>query len=145
MGSGLLLACSWAHLDSNQGPTGYEPVALTAELWAQITAQRRTQLHKTEEGENCQRAIEFFDMVRQKPVSPDDPTTATAGSMGSPRLRPDQGSDPPEQQATEGNGGAKVLPVPGGAVARRRRPRQSEARRRSRSLALRRGVATKLC
>ena len=24
----------WAHLDSNQGPTGYEPVALPAELWA---------------------------------------------------------------------------------------------------------------
>jgi hypothetical protein len=24
----------WAHLDSNQGPTGYEPVALTAELQA---------------------------------------------------------------------------------------------------------------
>ena len=24
----------WAHLDSNQGPTGYEPVALSAELWA---------------------------------------------------------------------------------------------------------------
>jgi hypothetical protein len=26
----------WAHLGSNQGPTGYEPVALPAELWAQI-------------------------------------------------------------------------------------------------------------
>jgi hypothetical protein len=25
----------WAHLDSNQGPGGYEPPALTAELWAQ--------------------------------------------------------------------------------------------------------------
>ena len=25
----------WAHLGSNQGPTGYEPVALPAELWAQ--------------------------------------------------------------------------------------------------------------
>ena len=24
----------WAHLGSNQGPTGYEPVALPAELWA---------------------------------------------------------------------------------------------------------------
>jgi hypothetical protein len=24
----------WAHLASNQGPTGYEPVALPAELWA---------------------------------------------------------------------------------------------------------------
>ena len=24
----------WAHLESNQGPTGYEPVALPAELWA---------------------------------------------------------------------------------------------------------------
>jgi hypothetical protein len=24
----------WAHLVSNQGPTGYEPVALPAELWA---------------------------------------------------------------------------------------------------------------
>ncbi len=29
----------WAHLDSNQGPTGYEPAALTAELWAH-TADR---------------------------------------------------------------------------------------------------------
>lgn len=26
----------WAHLDSNQGPTGYEPAALTTELWAPI-------------------------------------------------------------------------------------------------------------
>ena len=26
--------CEWAHQDSNLGPTGYEPVALTAELWA---------------------------------------------------------------------------------------------------------------
>jgi hypothetical protein len=25
----------WAHLGSNQGPTGYEPVALPTELWAQ--------------------------------------------------------------------------------------------------------------
>jgi hypothetical protein len=25
----------WAHLGSNQGPSGYEPVALPAELWAQ--------------------------------------------------------------------------------------------------------------
>ncbi len=24
----------WAHQDSNLGRTGYEPVALTAELWA---------------------------------------------------------------------------------------------------------------
>ena len=30
-------ACNWmewAHLGSNQGPTGYEPVALPTELWA---------------------------------------------------------------------------------------------------------------
>ncbi len=27
----------WAHLDSNQGPTGYEPATLTAELWAHVT------------------------------------------------------------------------------------------------------------
>ena len=26
----------WAHLGSNQGPTGYEPVALPAELWAHL-------------------------------------------------------------------------------------------------------------
>ena len=26
----------WAHLDSNQGPTGYEPVALPTELWARF-------------------------------------------------------------------------------------------------------------
>ena len=25
----------WVHLDSNQGPAGYEPDALTAELWTQ--------------------------------------------------------------------------------------------------------------
>jgi hypothetical protein len=28
------LQAKWAHLGSNQGPTGYEPVALPAELWA---------------------------------------------------------------------------------------------------------------
>ncbi len=28
----------WAHQDSNLGPTGYEPVALPAELWALKTA-----------------------------------------------------------------------------------------------------------
>ncbi len=27
-------AMVWAHLGSNQGPTGYEPVALPTELWA---------------------------------------------------------------------------------------------------------------
>src|SRR5436305_4685688 len=26
-------AAKWVHLDSNQGPAGYEPDALTAELW----------------------------------------------------------------------------------------------------------------
>src|SRR5262249_11036579 len=31
----------WAHLDSNQGPGGYEPPALTAELWAQPRAETR--------------------------------------------------------------------------------------------------------
>jgi hypothetical protein len=32
---GSLPSClRWAHLGSNQGPTGYEPVALPAELWA---------------------------------------------------------------------------------------------------------------
>src|SRR3569832_599469 len=34
---------SWAHLDSNQGPGGYEPPALTAELWAQPRARFREQ------------------------------------------------------------------------------------------------------
>ncbi|VTR65146.1 hypothetical protein DESC_290216 [Desulfosarcina cetonica] len=29
----------WAHLGSNQGPTGYEPVALPAELWARLKSQ----------------------------------------------------------------------------------------------------------
>ena len=28
----------WVHLDSNQGPAGYEPDALTAELWTQQKA-----------------------------------------------------------------------------------------------------------
>ena len=27
----------WAHLVSNQGPTGYEPVALPTELWARLS------------------------------------------------------------------------------------------------------------
>ena len=30
---------SWAHLDSNQGPAGYEPDALTAELWTPISPE----------------------------------------------------------------------------------------------------------
>ena len=30
----FVLFSVWAHLGSNQGPTGYEPAALTAELWA---------------------------------------------------------------------------------------------------------------
>ena len=34
----LLLHPWWAHLDSNQGPTGYEPVALPVELWALLFA-----------------------------------------------------------------------------------------------------------
>src|SRR5206468_745285 len=38
---------SWAHLDSNQGPGGYEPPALTAELWAQPCTKTRC----TKEGE----------------------------------------------------------------------------------------------
>ena len=31
---GIGVKKKWAHLGSNQGPTGYEPVALPAELWA---------------------------------------------------------------------------------------------------------------
>ncbi len=35
----------WAHLDSNQGQPGYEPGALTAELWAlQERAKQLTQI-----------------------------------------------------------------------------------------------------
>jgi hypothetical protein len=30
----------WAHPDLNQGPSGYEPVALTAELWARACQAR---------------------------------------------------------------------------------------------------------
>ena len=30
------LILEWAHLGSNQGPTGYEPVALPTELWARM-------------------------------------------------------------------------------------------------------------
>ncbi len=33
----------WAHLVSNQGPTGYEPVALPAELWARYAQHQSTQ------------------------------------------------------------------------------------------------------
>jgi hypothetical protein len=32
----LLIKMWWAHQDSNLGPTGYEPVALTTELWALV-------------------------------------------------------------------------------------------------------------
>ena len=35
----------WAHLGSNQGPTGYEPVALPAELWAHNNSVKREVLH----------------------------------------------------------------------------------------------------
>ncbi len=28
------MSYKWAHLGSNQGPTSYEPAALTTELWA---------------------------------------------------------------------------------------------------------------
>ncbi len=31
----------WAHQDSNLGPTGYEPVALPAELWALLERDMR--------------------------------------------------------------------------------------------------------
>ena len=34
----------WAHQDSNLGPTGYEPVALTTELWALVAFTRWTKL-----------------------------------------------------------------------------------------------------
>ena len=34
IGASLYFEMVWAHLGSNQGPTGYEPVALPAELWA---------------------------------------------------------------------------------------------------------------
>lgn len=29
----------WAHQDLNLGPLGYEPIALTAELWARLKKQ----------------------------------------------------------------------------------------------------------
>ena len=38
----------WAHQGSNLGPTGYEPVALTTELWARCILWRlflRQQMH----------------------------------------------------------------------------------------------------
>ena len=33
MAKALSIALWWVHQDSNLGPAGYEPVALTAELW----------------------------------------------------------------------------------------------------------------
>jgi hypothetical protein len=33
---GGLLENEWAHQDSNLGPAGYEPAALTTELWARF-------------------------------------------------------------------------------------------------------------
>src|SRR6185436_13264501 len=44
---------SWAHLDSNQGPGGYEPPALTAELWAQLCTETRC----TKNGESTLRDV----------------------------------------------------------------------------------------
>lgn len=38
----LPVSLEWAHLASNQGPTGYEPVALPTELWAQGKHPSRT-------------------------------------------------------------------------------------------------------
>ncbi len=43
----------WAHLGSNQGPTGYEPVALPAELWARVDFHSRNKKH-AHSIKNCQ-------------------------------------------------------------------------------------------
>ena len=40
----------WAHLASNQGPTGYEPVALPTELWALHAQDQSTQNPQTCQG-----------------------------------------------------------------------------------------------
>src|SRR5690349_24888832 len=45
----------WAHLDSNQGPIGYEPTALTAELWARLPDPRRALLRDVRESVNSRR------------------------------------------------------------------------------------------
>ncbi len=42
----ILFSKWWAHLASNQGPTGYEPVALPAELWALSSLWEKYCLYK---------------------------------------------------------------------------------------------------
>src|SRR5690606_17131362 len=37
----------WVHLDLNQGPAGYEPDALTAELWTRLAPCRSRRLYLT--------------------------------------------------------------------------------------------------
>ena len=46
----------WVHLDSNQGPAGYEPVALTAELWT-LSRQARGS------GSIAHRGVRRFDAM----------------------------------------------------------------------------------
>ena len=88
----------WAHLGSNQGPTGYEPVALPAELWAPSISYYSLSIR----GVNASRLSESFKFgVRSfeppssisKPIqtpclSPATPCTPCAAGLRSSPLRP---------------------------------------------------------
>ena len=56
----------WAHLGSNQGPTGYEPVALPTELWARSTRPLKLPLKRTASiADKCNSAIpQHFEVPR---------------------------------------------------------------------------------
>jgi hypothetical protein len=42
---------SWVHLDLNQGPAGYEPDALTAELWTRTPPANGASEYITQAGD----------------------------------------------------------------------------------------------
>ena len=43
---GKLFSNKWAHQDSNLGPAGYEPAALTTELWARFSFRQTCSIGK---------------------------------------------------------------------------------------------------
>ena len=63
----------WAHLGSNQGPTGYEPVALPAELWArQMHVALKYPPAKADLATvDLNRMLIQPEFVKEKPAQPD--------------------------------------------------------------------------
>src|SRR6266511_3501212 len=87
----------WAHLDSNQGPGGYEPPALTAELWAQPCTEVpcTKKFQSTLRFRHCRadrRADVEFDR-RRRTAARTMPTASTAAPPpGRAALQPHPGS-----------------------------------------------------